>query len=144
MPLLCERSDDRCGPCAAPGRAPAGADGAQVGRDLVGEHLLQAEAEQVRRVAAVGPRDDVAAESRRAARPAVAAGAAVDQPGADGAFGLDVADAVVRARAEALRQRELALEELPAAPDRAGRIARDDEDATSPASATLPTPAPIS
>ncbi len=59
------------------------ADRAQVRGDLVGEHFLQAEAEQVRCVAAVGPRDHVAAEARRAARTAVAAGAAVDEPGAD-------------------------------------------------------------
>ena len=40
------------------------ADRAQVPRDLVGQHLLQPEAEQMRGIATVGPREDVAAASR--------------------------------------------------------------------------------
>jgi hypothetical protein len=46
----------------------------------VGEHLLEPEAEQVGRVAAVGPRGHVPTVAGRAARPAVTAGATVDQP----------------------------------------------------------------
>ena len=78
----------------------------------------------MRRVAAVRTRHDVAAEPRRAARTTVTAGAALDESGADGALGTDVADAVVRARPEALRQRELALEELAPAADGARGIAQ--------------------
>ena len=66
-------------------------------------------------------------ESRRAARTAVARGAAVGHAGADREIGADVAAAVVGQRTLAFGERELALEELAAAPDRAKRIARDDE-----------------
>ena len=111
-----------------------GADLAQVGGHLVAEHLLQAEAEQVGCIAAVRAREDVAAEARRAARPAVAGGAAVGQARGERRVAVDVeADPVVGAGAEALRQRELALEDLAAAPDRAERIARDDVAARIPA-----------
>ena len=98
----------------------------EIGGDLVGEHLLQPQAEQVWGVAAVGPRRDVAAEARGSARPAVACGAAVGKPGADRAVGIDIAEAVARDRSQALEPRELALKELPSAPDRAERIERDD------------------
>ena len=94
---------------------------AQVGRDLVGQHLLEAETEEVRSVAAVGSRDDVAAEAGRAARPAVAGGAAVGEAGADGQVGVDVPGAVADQRPLPLDARELALEELAAAADRPGR-----------------------
>ena len=53
-------------------------------RDLVREHLLEAEAEEVGGVAAVRPGDHVAAEAGGAAGPAVAGRAAVGQAGADG------------------------------------------------------------
>ena len=102
------------------------ANGPQIARHLIRDHLLQPEPEQVRRIAAVGTRDDVAAESRRAAWTPVTTGATLDQAGADGAFRRDVADAIVRARPESLHQRELPLEQLAPAPDRAGRVARDD------------------
>ena len=125
MPLLDQRPGD--GAALAPGVLDGvRADGAEVGGDLVGQHLLEAEAEQVRSVAAVRPRDDVAAEAGRAARPAVAGRAAVGQPGADGLVHLDVSRAVAAQRSVALEARELALEDLAAAPDRARGIARDD------------------
>ena len=73
------------------GRQRLGADGPQIGRDLVAQHLLQAEPEQVRRVAAVRTREDVAAEPGRAARAAVAAGARIDDTGADRRVDRDVA-----------------------------------------------------
>ena len=82
MPLLLERAGHVAAALPRVGERLR-ADRAQLGRDLVGQHLLQAEAEQVRRIAAVGPRRDVAAEAGRAARTAVAGGAAVGQPGAD-------------------------------------------------------------
>src|SRR5262249_50681982 len=53
------------------------ADGSQLTRDLIGKHLLQAQAEQGRGVTAVRPGDDVAARSCRAFGPPVAGGAAV-------------------------------------------------------------------
>ena len=117
--------DGRIG--VACGRQRLRAQVAQVARDLVGEHFLQAEAEEVRRIAAVGARGDVAADARRAARPPVACGATVGHAGADREVGADVAAPVRRERALALHQREFALEELAAAPDGAERIARNDE-----------------
>src|SRR4029078_4074833 len=99
-------------------------DRPQIAGHLVREHLLHAQPEQVRRMAAVGTRGDVAAESRCAARPAVTAGAALDQSSADRAFGRYVADAVVSARPEALAQRELALAKLTRAAHSTRRITR--------------------
>ena len=97
MPLLTSR--------AVTGMLPFGAraialrsDVAQVGGDLVGQHLLQSEPEQMRRIAAVGPRRDVAADAGGAARSAVAGGAAVGQPGADGEIDVEVAAAVAGQR----------------------------------------------
>ena len=104
------------------------ADRAQLGRDLVGQHLLQAEAEQVRSVTAVGPRGHVAADAGRAPRPSVAGRAAVRQPGADDQRVVDVPRAVAFERALSLDPRELPLEYLPAPADRARGIAADDEE----------------
>jgi hypothetical protein len=56
----------------------------------------------------------------------VAPGAAVGQPRANGFRAADVADAVVGDRSLPLQVRELPLEELPAAPDGAERVAGDD------------------
>jgi hypothetical protein len=50
-------------PCSLQSRV---ADCPQVARDLVCEHLLQPEAEQMRGIATVGPREHVAAASGRA------------------------------------------------------------------------------
>ena len=75
------------------------ADAAQVPGDLVGEHLDQAEPEEVGRVAAVRAGEHVAADAGRSAWPAVARSAAVGEAGAEGSLGLDVADAIERARA---------------------------------------------
>ena len=84
MPLLTQRRRDRRGRCSAPAAHGARARIARRSRgDLVGEHLLEPEAEEVRRVAAVGPRDDVAADAGGAARPAVAAAQLSDEAGAD-------------------------------------------------------------
>jgi hypothetical protein len=121
---------------AEPPRTIAGrvADRPQIPGDLVGQHLLEPEAEQMRRVAAVGSGEDVAPAAGGTARPPMAGGAAVGQPGDSRSVEqarvvaiADVADAIVGARAETLREGELALEELPAADDGAKRIARDDE-----------------
>ena len=101
-----------------------GADGAQLGGDLVGEHLLQAQAEQVGRVAAVGAGEGVAAVAGRAARATVAPGAGIGETGADVRIGGDVARALVVP--QPLAQQELALKDLPPAPDRAEGIAADD------------------
>src|SRR5690606_2746206 len=101
----------------------------QVGGHLVREHLDEPEPEEMRRVAAVGKRADVAAVAGRAARPAVAGGAAVGEAGAERALRRDVAArGRVHARAEPLARAELALEDLPAAANRAGRIALDEVD----------------
>ncbi len=105
-----------------------GADGAQVGRDLVGEHLFQAEAEEVRGVAAVGASDNVAAGAGGAARASVAGGTTVGQPGAEGEVLVDVTKAVVEERPLPLRPHELALENLPPTPDGAERVTVNDEE----------------
>src|SRR4051812_13130550 len=64
---------------------------AQIRRDLVGQHFLQAETEQVRSIAAVRSRRDVAARSGGAAWTSVAGSAAVGQAGADRCIVADVA-----------------------------------------------------
>ena len=89
---------------------------AQVRGDLVGEHLDQAEAEEMGSIPAVGKRHHVSSVTCRAARATVARRAAVREPGAERAHGRDVAGRVeVDARTLALGGRELALEELTAA-----------------------------
>ncbi len=100
---------------------------AEVGRDLVGEHFLQAETEQMRRVPTVGPRCHVATHARRPARPAVASRATVCEPGADRKIHVDVATTIAGQRALPLFLGEFALKELAPATNRAKRIARDDE-----------------
>ena len=103
------------------------ADRPQVTRDLVGQHLLQSEAEQMRGVAAVGPREDVTAAARRAARSPVTGGTAVGKPGDDRGVALRCRLRRRRFSDRALRLSEFALEELAAAHDRAERIARDQK-----------------
>src|SRR5690606_14307437 len=102
------------------------ANRAQIRSHLVREHLDQAETEQVRRIAAVRERADVAAVTGRAARPTMAVRAAVRKPCAERAHRRDVAGAVpIHARPHPFGDAELALEELPAAANRPGRIALD-------------------
>src|SRR4029450_11840143 len=67
-----------------------GADRAQVRGHLVGEHLLETEAEEMRRVAAIGAGDDVATEAGGAARTAMAAGAGIGEPRTERAVFFDV------------------------------------------------------
>jgi len=57
----------------------------------------------------------------------MASRATVDETGANRRIGVDVADAVLRARPEALKIRELSLEQLPAASNRTRRISQSDE-----------------
>ena len=69
--------------CKIPHRADCLlAGGPEFPGHLVRQHLLEPEAEQMWRVAAVRARDHVAAKAGRAPRPAVTAGAAVGQAGA--------------------------------------------------------------
>src|SRR5262249_32457468 len=92
------------------------ADLAELAGDLVGEHFPQAEPEEVRRVAAVRPRHDVASGAGRATWTPVTARAAVGEPCADREHGVDVSHTVVHGRALQLGPGELALEELAPAP----------------------------
>ncbi len=69
---------------------------AQVARNFVGEHLLQAEPEEMRGVAAIGSGGNVAARACRATRPSVACRATVGHSRADREIGADVAAAVGR------------------------------------------------
>ena len=98
---------------------------AEIGRDLVGEHLLEAEAEEMGCVAAVRTGRHVAAEAGSAARSSVACCATVRETGADGEFEVDVAEAVSRGRALSFEARELPLEELPSAANGAERVVGD-------------------
>src|SRR5687767_5977002 len=102
-------------------------DPAQVGGHFIGEHLLEAESEQVWGVTAVRPRDHVAAEASRTARSSMARRAAVGQTRADDARALDVSGTVAAERTLAARLSELALEQLSSTADRPERIAGDDE-----------------
>ena len=105
------------------GRAP---DQAEIARDLVGQHLLKPQPEQVRRVTAVRPGEHVAAKPRRSPRTSVAAGAAVRQAGTQGAIHVEITDSVLRARSQALLHRELSLEQLAPPADRAKGVALDE------------------
>jgi hypothetical protein len=102
-------------------------DRAKVARDLISEHFLQSEAEQMGGVATVGVREDVATASSRASWAPVTGGAAVGKPGDDRGVGFNVADAVTGSGPESLGMGELALKELSAAHDRAKRVARDQK-----------------
>jgi hypothetical protein len=95
--------------------------------DLVSQHFLKAEPEQMGRVAAVRSRGDVAAEAGRTARPPVTGGARVGKTCRTAHIGAAAPDAVIGRRPVALSDLEFSLKELTAAPDRARRIARYDE-----------------
>src|SRR5262245_57395041 len=83
----------------------------------------------MRRVAAVGPGDNVAARSRRPLRSSVTGGATVGQTGADDDVTLDtdLAVAVAGDRPVPLIPREFPLEELPSTADGAERITGNNE-----------------
>ena len=81
----------------------------------------------MRCVAAVWLRDYVATESRRAAWPAMATRATVDETGTDRRIGVDVSDAILRTRAKTLGVSEFSLEQLTSASYRSSRIAHRDE-----------------
>src|SRR6185436_8247607 len=96
------------------------------GGDLIGQHFLETEAEQVRSVPAVRPGHDVAATAGGAFRAAVAGGARVGQPRANRQVRLDVPGAVETQRTLPLPAGELALEELPAPAYGSERIPAQD------------------
>src|SRR5215475_4784365 len=79
----------------------------------------------MRRIAAIGARGDGPSEAGRTARPAVTAGAAIRQTRANSEHGVDVAAAVAHRGPLTFVAGELALEELPAAPDRPEGITGD-------------------
>src|SRR6185369_13885609 len=103
------------------------ANGTEVGSDFVRQHLLQPKTKEVWRVAAVGPCHNVTSETARASRPAMAPGAAINQPGADRQVSFDVSHAVAGEWSNSLQPRVLALKELTPAPDSSKGIAVDDE-----------------
>src|SRR2546427_7801447 len=78
------------------------------------------------RVAAIWTRHHVAARARRSSGPPVAKRATVRQAGADPNVVVDVAHAVFLVRSLPLQTSELALKQLPSAPDRAEWITIDD------------------
>jgi hypothetical protein len=82
----------------------------------------------MRRIPALRPREHAAARARGAPGTAVAAGTAIGQPRPERRGGLDIADAIVDARAAPLRHGELALEHLAPATNRAERVAPDEKE----------------
>src|SRR5690242_12556801 len=81
----------------------------------------------MRRISAVRPGHDIPAEAGRAAGAPVATSATVRQTRSNGGDLRDVPPAVLRDWAPAVGARELALEQLPAAPDSAKRVTADNE-----------------
>src|SRR5262249_10886911 len=104
-----------------------GADRAQILRDLIGQHLFQAETKQVRSIAAVGARSYVPSHSRRSARTAVASGTAIGKTSADTADVVDVADSIAVIGALSLSAGKFSLEQLAATTHGAERVPVDDE-----------------
>lgn len=104
-----------------------GANSAKIGRDLVSQHLFQAEPKQVRRITAVGPGYHVTAEPGGPAGPAVAGSTTVGKSRADREISLNVTRGIPLYRTLPLAPRELALEELPSAPDRTKWVTTDYE-----------------
>src|SRR5262245_14453198 len=82
----------------------------------------------MRRIPTVRPREHTAPKPRGAPRAAVAPRAAIGQSGAERRGLLDIAHAVVHARADPLLDGELALENLASATNGAEWIPLDDED----------------
>src|SRR5258705_13831258 len=66
----------------------------QISRDFIGEHLFQSEPKEMRRIAAVRPRDNITSTSGGAARSAVTCCAAVSEAGSDRDVYIDVTCAV--------------------------------------------------
>src|SRR4249920_3079100 len=79
----------------------------------------------MRCIPAVGSGYDVAADSRRSARPPMTERTAVGQPRPNGQITINVADAIVFIRALPLGMRELALKQLPAPANGPVRIMRN-------------------
>src|SRR5688500_5237238 len=80
----------------------------------------------MRRIATVGTRHDQTAHTCGPAWPTMARSTAVRESGADRERDVEIAATVTGQGSRTLLEAELALEQLPAAPDRAKRIARDD------------------
>jgi len=81
----------------------------------------------MRSIAAVGSGRDVATCASGTSRTAVAKRTAVGQSSANGTIGVQITDAIDFVCSLPLEPRELALEELTSAADRAKGIALDDE-----------------
>src|SRR6266550_8361231 len=100
---------------------------AQVRCNLVGQHLLETQAEEVWRIAAVRSRHHVSPEASGATWAAMTAGTTIAETCAEREICVDVADTIVCEWSHGLTAQELALEQLPPAANGAKRIARDDE-----------------
>ena len=109
------------------GRDGIGSDMPKTAGDLVSQHLLESEPEEVRRVPAVGTGHDVSSRASGPARASVAAGAAIRKAGSNRDHRIDVADPVLDAWALLLEAGELALKDLATPADRAERIPADEE-----------------
>jgi hypothetical protein len=71
-----------------------GPDRAQIQCDLVGQHFLKPESEEVWGIPAVGPGCHITSESSRSTWTAMASSTTVGQPGANGQGGIHIATAV--------------------------------------------------
>lgn len=98
------------------------AKGTQIAGDLVGQHLFQAQAEKMPRVAAVRTGGHVASCPRGPARAAVTKRTAIRQAGADGDICIQIAHAIAFIRTLSLGMGIFSLEKLAPAPNRAERI----------------------
>src|SRR5215813_7760259 len=103
------------------------AGGAQVSSDFVGQHLLKTKSEKVRGIAAVGSRHHVSTRAGGAPWTTMTTSAAIAQTSAERQVRVDVTHTVIGEWSLPLAAQELALEELSSAPNRAKRIAGNDE-----------------
>ena len=89
----------------------------QIASDFIGEHLLQAEPEEVWGIATVRPGGDVAAHACRPSRASMAQRTAVGQTSTNRIIDVEIAYAIAFIRALSLRLSKLALEKLAPATD---------------------------
>src|SRR5215212_3284477 len=69
--------------------------GTQIAGNLIGQHFLQTQAKQVRRIAAVGSCHHVTARTCRSARPAMACSATIAETSSEAEIVIDVAGSIV-------------------------------------------------
>src|SRR5215510_1617617 len=99
----------------------------QVAGNLVCEHFLQTQTEQVWRVAAIGSCYHIASRTCCPTRPAMTRSATIAETCSEAEIGVDITQAVVCNRAMSLTTQKLPLEELATAPNGTKWIASDNK-----------------